>query len=179
MAYLSIKDGVPIWKMSISYQISLLSWESTHSLSNRLAWNQLNLFTCCVHTSVNKRLKLNYSSIIPITTTKVKLFSRIVVNDCQETYLANVGLYKRKLTWGKHHCMADILFILFGFSWFAFVEIKQFYLFSQIKPVNEEVSRTVPLLPMAIVLWLWFRSIKCNAGESHLEVTRAIKRALK
>ena len=48
------------------------------------------------------------------------------------------------------HCTAGLLY-RFGFSCFAVVNEHQFYLYGQIKPVNQEVSRTVILPPLVSV----------------------------
>ena len=41
----------------------------------------------------------------------------------------------------KYTCLADLLFIFFGFNYFAYDELKQLYLFGQIQ-TNQEVSHT-------------------------------------
>ena len=51
-----------------------------------------------------------------------------------------------------YRCIADILFILFGFSCFAFVEYLLFLVKS--KPLKMEVSRKVTLPPMVSFLCL-------------------------
>ena len=52
---------------------------------------------------------------------------------------------------GKDHCTAGLLFILFGFSCFAYVELETVLL---VWSVKQEISRTVILSPRVSVLCL-------------------------